>query len=255
MVLQEVYNHRHKLVGIPLIIRSLYVFPAFALTLFSNSAAINITTILIYLFITQLITKISFKKILKLYTYPLLFIILGCLTIAFSFNSSTPIFPGSQLNFGFEGEDIRLATQILLRSIAIVCIVFFWLLTHTISEISEAMRFLRLPNLFIEIFGLTYKFIFNLSTVSKIMYTAQLSRQGYINRRNKVYAFTMLSSAVFRKAMQQSHHLAIAADVRLGNGCFYFLRKKNRFKLRQLIVPSALLLLQLTSYLIVKAHG
>lgn len=254
MVLQEIYNYKHKLAGTPLIIRALYIFPAFVLALFSNSVAFNISVILIYVFIAQLITKISLKRILRLYTYPVLFIVLGCLTIAFSFNSSTPIFPNSQLNIGFDSENIRLATQILSRSIALVCIVIFWLLTNTISEISEAMRFLRIPNLFIEIFVLTYKFIFNLSTVSKIMYTAQLSRQGYM-KRNKVYAFTQLFSAVFRKAMQQSHQLAIAADVRLGNGCFYFLRKKNCFRMEQLITPTILLLLLLTSFLIVKTHG
>lgn len=255
MRIEEIYNHKHKLSGTPLPVRNLFILPAFFLTLFSGSFLFNISTALLVLILTLYYTCVNFKKVLKLYTYPILFIVLGCLTIAFKFNSSSPFFPGSNWDFGFDMDSVKQALNILSRSIAIVCIVCFGLLTHTISEISTALRFLRIPGLFVEIFILTYKFIFNLSSTSRVMHKAQLSRQGYMSKKNNIKAFTLLSSAIFRRAIQQSNHLAIAIDVRLGSGNIHFISKKNNFNAKQLFAPLLLMFSLLVSFIILNTHG
>ncbi len=255
MIIEELYNHTHKLADVPMVVRSFYIFPALIGVLFFNSVVFNLNLIVIFLLLTLFITRIQVRKVLRLYSIPLVFIAFGCLTIASSFDSIKPFISIGHFHLGFDRENVKLALFIFSRSIAIVCIVFFGLLTHTVSEIATSMKFIGLPHLFIEIFILTYKFIINLAYISKEMYTAQLSRQGYMNKRNNISSFTCLLSGIFRRAIQQANYLAIAIDARSGGNSFCFVSKEKSFKKQQLISPALLLLLLVVLFLIERRYG
>lgn len=255
MNLSELYNHKHKLSNSPLYIRILYVIPAFVMAFLSGSLLFNVIVIVSFLLLTQIITDIQLKRLIKLYSYPLVFIVFGCITIAFTLNSSSPLFTFFNWQFGFDSENMMLSFHILSRSLAIICVTFFGLLTHSVSEISAIMKTLRVPNLFVELFLLTYKFIFELSFVSNMMYTAQVSRGAYMGKSDLLKAFSMLSSAVFRNAILQCNRVAIAIDVRLGDEGVCFLRKENCFRVQQLFVPVAFFIGLLISFLILMENG
>ncbi|MGM0567553.1 MAG: CbiQ family ECF transporter T component [Bacteroidota bacterium] len=132
---------------------------------------------------------------------------------------------------------------------------YFYLLTHTISEISEAMYKSKFPNLLVELFGLSYKFIHNLWSIGKTMLIAQNCRLAYSNRQNRIYAFSLLLSAVFRKALIQTSQLEIAINSRLGDGHFYFVNPKRGFYKTQIMAPLLLSVFLTGLYLIFENYG
>jgi energy-coupling factor transporter transmembrane protein EcfT len=196
----------------------------------------------------------SFKQIFRLYAYPVLFLFIGCLTIAVSFreNMDYPLF--SNPHVGFSKSDLALAINIFFRSMAVLSIVLFGILTFSISEIATLMHSIRVPGLFIELFILTYKFIFNLASATKNMYTAQKLRLAY-QKPGDVRSFSMLMAATFRRAFDQSTNLSIAIDTRLGTGSFHFVSQRKQFEMHQLYGPSVFAVLLTLIFIFFQLHG
>lgn len=249
-----VFNYNHRLADTPTIVRAVYIIPTFTLVYLTNTFLFNGIVALLYIILTKHITGTSCKQLFRLYAFPLLFLFIGCLTIALSFSGSSDYQFFANLPIGFSDHEVTLATDVFFRGAAILSIVFFGILTHSISEIAALMHNIRVPNLFIELFILTYKFIFNLALATKNMYTAQKLRLAY-QKPGDVKTFSLLMAAIFRKAFAQSTNLAIAIDARLGTGSFHFISKRKHFEMNQLIGPSMFTLLLVLVFIIFQNHG
>lgn len=212
------------------------MFPAFLLVIASQSSLFHFCLFAFFILMTWFVSKIKVSRLVQLYIYPLFFILTGCITIAISFRSANPV-SVNNIGFGIDQANVLVARSILFRSLAILSIVWFYLLTHTISEISEVMYKCKLPPLLVELFVLSYKFINNLRTVGKNMLIAQNCRLAYSFHGKKNYNISLLLSAIFRKALIQTSQLEIAMKSRLGEGNFYFLNPRRRYFLQQWIAP------------------
>ncbi len=254
MILKELYNPHHKLVKLPLLVKSIYLLPAFVLVLCSSSLMFDGLVLAVFLVLTFFVCKLSVSHLFKLYRIPLMFILLGCLTIAISLESTRPFFKIYSISLGFDMSNVEVAKLVLLRSLAMVSVVFFGLLTHTISELAVAMRYCKIPTLFIELFILTYNFIFSLSHTAKSLHIAQKCRLAYSTQGNKLPAFGLLIYATFRKALYQSSQVEIALMARLGTGDFVFVSPEKSFAKRQLLSPILLSCLLLLLYLKIKQY-
>lgn len=255
MLIEEIYNYRHKLSNVPLGIRIFLVVPAFILVLISHSAIFNLFVFLIFLVSTKFITKISTGKLVKLFKYPLFFLLLGCSTIALSFQSPDPFFHIKRIAFGVDKANIVLSQLVFCRSLGLLSLVYFYLLSHTISEIAEVMHCCKVPKLFIELFVLSYKFIFNLIASGKSMFIAQNCRLAYSYNGKNISAFTLLIAAVFQKAMLRTSQLEIALASRSGNLNFSFVGPKRLFHKKQIIAPLLLFLTILVLFIILEPYG
>ncbi len=237
MIIQSIYNYQHQLAKVPLAIRAFYVLPAFLLLIASDSRLYHFCLFAVFLLMSWYIAKIPFGRLLQLYTYPLLFILTGCITIVISVGVENPLVSINDVGLGIDPTNAVVAQTIFFRSLAILSIVWFYLLTHTISEISDVMHKCKLPGLLVELFVLSYKFINNLWSVGKNMLIAQNCRLAYSSHGNKIHTASLLVAAIFRKALIQTNQLEIAIDARLGEGRFYFLSPHRRYVKKQLIAP------------------
>ncbi|MFO8001547.1 MAG: CbiQ family ECF transporter T component, partial [Marinilabilia sp.] len=201
------------------------------------------------------VSKIKLSRISKMYKFPLFFILTGCITIAVSFGSADPLISLNIGGLGIDKANALLARDIFFRGLAVLSLIYFYLLTHTISEISETMYKSKFPNLLVELFVLSYKFIHNLWSTSKTMLIAQNCRLAYSHRRNRIYAFSLLLSAVFRKALNQTSQLEVAINSRLGDGHFYFLNPQRGFHKAQIIAPLLLSVCLTGLFLIFENYG
>ncbi|MBP8791716.1 MAG: hypothetical protein KBE41_01105 [Lutibacter sp.] len=237
MLIEDLYNYNHKLAKTSLILKSLYVFPAFVLSIFSNEIIFHASIFIGYFAAIMVVSKPSILKLLKLFLLPGAFIFIGCFTLLLSIN-----FSGNLKNFiSIDKETYPLAIAIFFRSYAIVSVVYFWLLTNTISEIAALMYRCKIPNLFVELFVLVYKFIHLLMHTTKAMLTAQKCRMGYTStRKNSINSFAYLFGAVFKKSMQQTEQLELAMDARLGNNSYVFVKPLQNFKMNELLMPLTL---------------
>ena len=234
MLIEDLYNYNHKLSKTPVVIKSLYVLPAFILSIISTNMLFHIGVISIFLIAIIYVTQQPILKLLKLFLIPSAFIFIGCLTLLVSFNLK-----GNWSTFIYlNRETLPIAIAIFFRSYAIVSVVYFWLLTHTISEIAEIMYICKIPSLFVELFVLIYKFIYMLMHTTKTMLIAQKCRMGYASiRNNSISSFSNLFGAVFKQSMQQTSQLEIAMDSRLGNNEYLFVKPKVNFNIKTAIIP------------------
>lgn len=247
MLIENLYNYKHKLVKTPLLLKSMYAFPAFVLSVFSNEIIFHISIFISFFVAIVYVTQQSIFKLLKLFLIPGTFILLGCLTLVLSFNI------GGNINnlIYFDNDSFSVASSIFFRSFAIVSIVYFWLLTHTISEIAELMYKCKIPTLFIELFVLIYKFNYLLINTTKQMLVAQKCRMGYTSSRKiSMNSFSYLFVAVFKQSMQQTEQLEMAMDSRLGNNKYLFVKQLQDFKISKIVMPLAVNLVIITIFII-----
>ena len=247
MLIEDLYNYNHKLAKTPVVIKSLYVLPAFILSIISTNFFFHISVIVIFLIAIIYVTQQSILKLLKLFLIPSAFILIGCLTLLVSINLN-----GNWRTFIYlNNETLPVAISILFRSYAIVSVVYFWLLTHTISEIAEIMYTCKIPSLFVELFVLIYKFIHMLMHTTKTMLIAQKCRMGYASiRNNSINTFSNLFGAVFKQSMQQTSQLEIAMDSRLGNNEYLFVKPKVGFNLKKVIIPIAVNIIIISAFIL-----
>jgi len=203
----------------------------------------------------RVVSTSGFKGLLKLYAYPLFFVITGSLVVALSFQVSDPLFQLNGVSIGITPENQAMALAIVSRSLALMSIAFFFFLSHSVSEISEVMRKMKMPALLIELFILSYKYIVGLMASGKSILTAQHCRLAYSGPGNKTYAFSLLISMVFRRAMEQTNQLETSINSRLGDGIFCFVRPEKMLRKKQFIVPVSLNLFLAAMFLIFEYYG
>jgi len=232
MKIEDLYNYNHRFSKVHLAIKAMYILPAFILSIISNSIWFHLSVFVLFFIGTLVIAKISIFKYLRLISIPGIFIFLGCLTLLLKVEFNLIGDGAFNFNIGFDINTYPIAFGILFKSYAMVSIVYFWLLTHTISEISQCMIALKIPKLFIELFVLTYKLIYLLTHTTQTMLISQKCRLGYVSvKNNSINSFAYLFSAVFKKSLHQTEQIETAVSSRIGTGNYLFLRPKLEFSI------------------------
>lgn len=229
MLVQQIYNCNHQLRDTHLFVRAIYIIPAFILVLFSRSVAFNCWIILAYFSLIKLISKASLKHLIKLFSIPLAFLFIGCVTIAVSFSRPFSV--------EFTPEDTLQGLFIFSKSFALISVLFLGLMTYTISEMAHFFQKLRVPSLFIELFVLMYRFNMKLLQNIKQLYLAQKCRLGYTQRKNVYCHIGLLFATVFQCAIKSNKTTEIAMKARLATHQYQFVGPANHFKLRTVFPP------------------
>jgi cobalt/nickel transport system permease protein len=255
MWIAEVYNHQHKLAQVPTGIRALYWLPAIVLVLLSGSPAYNCMMFAGFNAFLIFACRTRTGNLLSLYRIPLLFVLSGCLLLALTGQSESPFFELSGWAIGIDQEGYKLAVLLFTRSLALISIMYFILLTHSIAEITELLNACKTPPLLVDLFVATYKFIENLRNDSQAMYTAQKCRLGYAGHSPKLQLFSGLMTAVFQRTMQQARQMETAMEARCAQQNYRFLPEARLFRPAQLLLPAAWLVCSFLSFFIYRAYG
>ncbi len=240
VLIQDLQNTNHRLQKVPIGVRALYWFPSLLAVLLVSSLAIRITVFCIFSLFIIFLTRLSIRQLLRLYRIPAVFILLGCLTLLFTWKSSHPLFSVGTLQIGLDDKSLFFVIQLLCQSMATISIIYFFMLTHTISEITLLMKSIKVPDIFTELFILSYKFIENLfDTYEQILISMQC-RMAYCNKVQQWKNYTMLIGTVFQKSFNQVNKLEVSSlsrNIELFNKG---LTQKQQYKAKQLILPGIL---------------
>lgn len=244
MKIEDLYNYNHRFSKVHIAIKAMCVLPAFIFSFISNSIWFHLSVFILFFIGTLIVAKISFFKYLKLISIPGLFVIIGCITLLLTVDFNLFGEGVIKFNIGIDNTTYPIALGILFKSYALVSIVYFWLLTHTISEIAQSMFSLKIPKLFVELFVLTYKLIYLLTHTTQTMLISQKCRLGYVSvKQNSINSFAYLFSAVFKQSMQQTEQIETAMSARLGSGNYLFLRPKLEFSFAKMTLSIMLFVL------------
>lgn len=138
-------------------------------------------------------------------------------------------------------ESLQQVGQIIVSVLAGISCMYFFILTTPIQQIIWLLQKVKLPKLFIELFALTYRFIFILMKCMNEIRTAQTSRLGYESYIQSFTSVGQLVVGVLHKSMKAVREFQLTIDSR-GDGEFQEVEINQPYQRRNWIIIGSLFL-------------
>lgn len=218
-----------------------------------SSPATSLLVILCMAGMVTIMAKIPVWFFLKLMLAPVLFLIVGVLTVAFVWvKGPSGVLWGFRLGhytFGVTGQGLVAAGNLFLKSLGAVACLYFLSLTTPVVDLLAVLRSLRVPLLFIELMSLVYRFIFVLLETADKIYISQASRWGYASLKTAYASLGQLLSNLFTKSSHNYRMLYRTLTARCYTGELKVLENSYVLSRRNLLLiilfETALLLLSI----------
>jgi len=184
--------------------------------------------------------KIPARFYVDLAIAPLGFALFGALIILFFFGSGPDIFSFDLLGhrIGASAEGTELSVLVVSRTLSGVCCLFFLALTTPMVEIFAVLKGFRIPDSFVELSMMIYRYIFVLLEVATRMRHAQIMRLGYDGFRSSIQSFSMMTGTLFLRTWEQGEKIYTAMDARCYDGRLSLFEERRPVEFRELLVAS-----------------
>lgn len=167
---------------------------------------------------TLLGANVAPGRYLRIALPPLGFLLLGCLSLAYSLD-----FADGTLVVRWLPEGWTPPLQLAARSLGALAALLFLALTTPMVDLIAFLRRLRVPEVLLEIMVLCYRMLFVFSEALHDTRTAQAARLGYATPRLALRSLGSLTANLTVQIWQRAHALHIAAQSRNNDGAFRFL--------------------------------
>jgi cobalt/nickel transport system permease protein len=205
-------------------------------------------------FATVAIGRTPFKFYLKLLFAPLSFAVTGVIIIAFFSGSGQDLFSFELIGYSFsiKADGLELALLVLARSLSGMCCLYFLALTTPMIELFAVLKASRLPESFIELSMLIYRYIFVFLDMALAIRYAQTVRLGYSNLRRSIHSIGMLGSTLFIRSWEQGDKLFLAMNSRCYDGRMTLFEAHRPVKVAELFLTFAYFLSTLVLFYFTK---
>lgn len=203
-----------------------------------NNIIDSIIILLLMSAITVFKGKIPLKSYIELMSLPLTFLLMSVLSIAINVVGSTNTLLFSFSIFGIKlgctYDNILIATRLFLKSIASVSCLYFLTLNTPVFEVLSVLKKLKVPQLFVELMGLIYRFIFVLLDTANMIYISQNSRLGYSTLKSSYNSLGKLITTLFISAYKRSQYIYTAMESRCYDGDINLLENNYRYSYKNI---------------------
>lgn len=196
-----------------------------------NNAMLSFLCVISLVLLNKFLINNNNISILKLLLIPCVFLITGILPIIFEINNSQSLlsFNFYKINLGISQQSIQYASLTLFKALAIVLCSYFLILNTQMTNLFNFMQTIKMPTLLINMFELTYRFIYIILNQTYKIRNAQQARLGYVGFKNSLVSFSLLFKNVFIKSFESIAQLRIALDSRLYDEEIYYYINKEFF--------------------------
>lgn len=175
--------------------------------------------------------KIPVRVYLHTLIFDSLFIIPGALALLFTISQGEGDFLAAFNFFGFTigvtTTNLVLASLVFCRAMSGVSCMLFLIYTTPVMQIAGVMKKAHISNTFLEIFILTYRFIFDYWDKIKLMVTAQELRFGYRNFKVALQSIAMMLSNLLLMAIQSYEEMTQTLELKQYQGDFHVSYRKG----------------------------
>ncbi|EKQ51331.1 MULTISPECIES: cobalt ECF transporter T component CbiQ [unclassified Clostridium] len=203
-----------------------------------NNILDSIVILFLMTFIIVAMGKIPLKTYVQLMSLPLVFLIIGIITIAVNVvgNDNNLIFSFKifEIKLGCTYESILVSARLFFKSLGSVSCLYFLTLTTPVFEILHVLRKLRVPRLFVELMGLIYRFIFVLLDTANMIYISQNSRLGYSTFKTSFNSLGQLITSLFISSYKRSQDIYTAMESRCYDGDINLLENKYTYSYKNI---------------------
>lgn len=194
------------------------------------------------------IGKTPFYHFIKALMIPVSFLLLSTLTIVINFSKEPLNAFAAWIGFTYITASIKgiyFALQLFFTALASVSSLYVLSFTTPMTDVIACLRKFHVPELFLELMLLIYRFIFVLNTTATSILTAQKARLSNRNYKRAMHAFGEMGGALFIKAMKRSNALYDAMEARCYDGRIHVLTEEIEPKKVEIIIIVGLLFLYL----------
>lgn len=215
----------------------------------SRSIAMGLAVLVMNGVLTVKVGGISGKRYRHLMLIPFTFLIISTLAILINI-SKTPLdafaFQVGEWYLTGSYYGIMKAVQLVITALASVSCLYFLSLNTTMTDIIEVNRKLHVPELFLELMLLIYRYIFVLLDFAYSITTAQNSRLGNKDFKTSMHSFGTMAQVLFIRSMKRAANLYDAMEARCYDGRINVLSESKPPKMRNIgmicIVETVLLI-------------
>lgn len=194
--------------------------------------------------VTVLLARIPAGIYLRLLAIPASFAATSCLVILLLSGGGAVIAEWTVLGQSLvvTAESADLALLLLARTFGGMSALFFIALTTPTVELFGVMRGLHLPQEFIDLSMLIYRYIFILIGEAIAIRNAQVMRHGYTTFRRSLSSFSMLAAMLFLRSWEKGEDLLRAMDARCYDGKLSVIEQEGRIPTKALFAVITYLL-------------
>jgi cobalt/nickel transport system permease protein len=204
----------------------------------SESPAVPFTIALFMGMATVILAKMPLKQYLKMLSWPASFVILSIVIIAFFFGTGEEIFGFDVLGYhlGINTEGIEMAFLVFSRTFGGMSCLFFLALTTPMVELFGVLKKSRLPDSFIEVSMMMYRYIFVFLDIALSIRYAQAVRLGYKDTRTSLNSLAMLTSTLFLRSWEQGEKIFVSMNARCYDGKMAFYEETRPLKVPEVLL-------------------
>lgn len=163
---------------------------------------------------------ISLTRFLRVALAPLGFLLIGCLSLAYSIDIQGP---EQALVVRWLPSGSLALEQLAARSCGALAAMLFLALTTPMIDLIALLRRLKTPEVLLEIMILCYRMLFVFSDAMHDTHTAQAARLGYATPRLALRSLGSLAANLTLQIWQRARALQLAAQSRNNDGVLRFL--------------------------------
>lgn len=205
------------------------------------------------------IVTIHFNKIplifyFKLMAAPLGFVLISAVIIAIITNTGNILYQFSIFGYilSIHAGGVNLAIQLFARTLSGMSCLFFLTLTTPMIELFSVLKKAYLPDAFVEIAMMMYRYIFVFLEVAMGIKYAQTVRLGYKDFKTSFKSLSLLTSSLFIRTWEQGEKLFISMNSRCYDGKTIFLDENYPIKMSELILTSLYFIFALAIFYLTK---
>lgn len=244
MILIDKYAYCNKLNQTHPMEKFLFSMGTMMICLCVNSLLVSSLVVLLIGVLLVFRAGMTGKFYLQVMSLPVSFLFLSLLTILLDVAPDSNIFLVSyQLWGSFIGitePGLTMATKLFFKAMAAVSCLYFLALTTPLVEIIALLRKMKIPELFLELMSLVYRFIFVLLETAEKIYLSQSSRLGYTSVKKGYNSLGHLVANLLSRAFKRSQALYDALEARCYNGQLRVMERKYRFSPRNIALIALL---------------
>ena len=204
-----------------------------------DSLYISLFVLITMCFLTVVRGRIPLHQYISTLTIPIVFVLVGSLTIALSFARS----PLGQYNLhlGFfyiytSDADLLRMVNLMAKAMAAVSALFMMTLSTPSGEIISVMRKVHMPKLFVELMNMIYRYIFVIMETNRKMHDSAESRLGYVDYRTSIKSFSGTASNLLVVSLKKANAYYDALVSRGYDGELRFLEREKKLDREQIVL-------------------
>jgi cobalt/nickel transport system permease protein len=212
--------HTNKLRLVDTRLKVIFAISTLLITIASTSPIPPFVAFITATILILFAAKIKVRIFLLLLLTPLFFGLVNLLMMSLFFGyADSPLYSFEILSqvFIVQKEGVNIGLLVASRTLSASACLFFLALTTPMTELFTGLKWLRIPEVVIELAMIIYRYIFVfLEEAQRMRLASQMRREG--NFRTKIEVFSMIVSTLLLRSIHQGDKLFIAMNSRCYDG-------------------------------------